>query len=452
LNFIHLEREEDTMKYLRALLVVFILLVSLLTAGPVLADPGDTTRLSVSSSGVEGNDSSHTPSVSANGCLVVFSSFADNLVIGDTNHAEDIFLYNCKTGMVRRLSAFIGRFIIQGNNGSREPSISADGRYVAFSSYASNLVRGDTNDTADILVYELRTGTIRRVSVDSTGVQGNGRSMRPSISANGDYVAFESEASNLVAGDTNGEQDIFVHDRTTGETTRVSVNSSGIQGNDSSGFPSISAQGHSVAFYSTASNLVPGDTNGVMDVFVHDHMSGVTIRASVDSTGNQGNNVSVIASISGDARYVAFESAATNLVADDANGASTDIFVYDRKLKTTTLVSVDSSGAQGNSVSFFPSISSNGNYVAFWSASTNLVDGDTNGKFDVFVHDRTTGETTRVSVDSNGKQGDDDSYYPAIASDGSHVTFHSLATNLVEGDTNGVLDIFVRELDNTPLP
>ncbi len=438
------------MKHLRALLAVCTLLVILLPASPVLADPGDTIRVSVSSGGAEANGASETPSISANGYYVVFSSIADNLVPRDTNHAADIFLYNCKTGRIGRIS--IGLLGAQANGASLEPTISADGRYVAFSSAASNLVSRDTNGATDIFVYELRTGTTRRVSVATGGGEANGASTRPSISADGNYVAFQSEASNLVAGDTNGVRDIFVRDRMTGETTRVSVDSTGVQGDNRSGFPSISGHGDSVAFWSTATNLVTGDTNGETDVFVHDRMSGVTTRASVDSAGNQGNNASGIVSISGDSRYVAFESSASNLVNHDANGVNVDVFVYDRKLLTTTLVSVDSSGVQGNSMSFFPSISEDGNRVAFWSASTNLVTGDTNGKFDVFVHDRATGKTLIVSVSSSGGQGDDDSYYPAISGDGCHVAFQSFATNLVVGDTNGEQDIFVHEIDPAPIP
>ncbi|MGH2537869.1 MAG: TolB family protein, partial [Candidatus Promineifilaceae bacterium] len=188
----------------------------------------------------------------------------------------------------------------QGNDGSYYPSISADGRYVAFYSDAWNLVGGDTNGTWDVFVHDRDTGQTSRVSVASDGAQGDNHSGAPSISADGRYVAFNSVASNLVGGDTNGAYDIFVHDRDTGQTSRVSIASDGAQGNESSGVPAISADGRYVAFYSEASNLVGGDTNGYLDVFVHDRDTGQTSRASVASDGAQANGASYFPAISAD--------------------------------------------------------------------------------------------------------------------------------------------------------
>jgi Tol biopolymer transport system component len=220
----------------------------------------------------------------------------------------------------------------QGNDNSWDPSISADGRYVAFFSHASNLVPGDTNNTLDVFVHDRLTGQTTRVSVASDGTEGNGDSFVGSISADGRYVAFASWASNLVPGDTNGRSDIFVHDRVTGQTTRVSVASDGTEGNgDSWGCPSISADGRYVAFASWASNLVPGDTNGRSDIFVHDRVTGQTTRVSVASDGTEGNGDSWWRpSISADGRYVAFPSYASNLVPGDTNGWA-DIFVAVRE-------------------------------------------------------------------------------------------------------------------------
>jgi|GEM_PF-1585857 len=226
--------------------------------------------------------------------------------------------------VVQRVSVASGG--TQGNGDSGCPSISADGRYVAFQSYASNLVPGDTNGTWDVFVHDRLTGQTTRVSVASDGTQGNGDSECPSISADGRYVAFASLASNLVPGDTNGTWDVFVHDRLTGQTTRVSVASGGAQGNSGSWCPSISADGRYVAFQSYASNLVPGDTNGVLDVFVHDRLTGQTTRVSVASDGTQGDSYSFGSSISADGRYVAFSSLASNLVPGDTNDKP-DIFV-----------------------------------------------------------------------------------------------------------------------------
>jgi archaellum component FlaF (FlaF/FlaG flagellin family) len=231
--------------------------------------------------------------------------------------------------------------------------------------------------------------TTVRVSVDSHGAQGNAASglYGVSVSADGRYVAFESVSDNLVPGDTNGVDDVFVRDRQSGQTERVSVDSSGVQGNGRSNFPSISADGRYVAFWSLADNLVSGDTNGAYDVFVHDRQSGQTERVSVDSSGAQANNSSFNPSISGDGRYVAFQSYADDLVPGDTNGFA-DVFVHDRQSHWTERVSVDSSGVQGDGHSYLPSISADGRHVAFLSAADDLVPGDTNAGVDSFLRDR----------------------------------------------------------------
>jgi|GEM_PF-2042504 len=404
---------------------------------------GQTIRVSIASDGTQGNDSSavyHRGSISADGRYVVFESNANNLVAGDTNGKTDIFAYDYQTGETTRVSVYSDG--TQGNNSSFYPSISTDGRYVAFQSLATNLTAGDTNNASDIFVHNRETGETTRVSVYSDGTQGNGNSYNSSISADGRYVAFESNATNLVADDTNSKSDIFVHDRQTGETIRVSVYSDGTQGNNSSFYPSISTDGRYVAFQSLASNLTAGDTNNASDIFVHDRQTGQATRVSVASGGTQGNNLSEIPSISADGRYVAFQSLATNLTAGDTNSAS-DIFVHDRQTGQTTRVSVASGGAQGNGYSYNPSISADGRYIAFHSYATNLVAGDTNSKSDIFVHNRQTGQTACVSVTSGGAQGNGNSYNPSISPDGRYITFYSEATNLVSSDTNNKADVFV---------
>ena len=304
--------------------------------------------------------------------------------------------------------------------------------------------------TNAMMPAEVATGPTSRVSVASDGTQGNDGSVSSSISADGRYVAFYSYASNLVSGDTNGRLDVFVHDQQTGQTSRVSVASDGAQGNHNSYFSSISADGRYVAFFSGASNLVPGDTDGWGDVFVHDQQTGQTSRVSVASDGAQGNHNSYFSSISADGRYVAFDSYASNLVPGDTNGAL-DVFVHDRQTGQTSRVSVASDGTEGSGSSEYPSISADGRYVAFFSEASNLAPGDTNGVDDIFMHDRQTGQTNRVSMASDGTQGNAESRYPSISADGRYVAFHSGASNLVPGDTNGVADVFVHERDS-PLP
>src|SRR3990170_5617 len=240
-------------------------------------------------------------------------------------------------------------------------------------------------------------GITERVSISSSQTEGNNSSYRPSVSSDGRYVAFDSLAGNLVTGDTNGYSDVFVYDRQTGLTQRVSLTSGGVQGNNHSYRPSLSSDGRYVAFDSLAGNLVTGDTNGYSDIFVHDRQTGVTQRVSLTSGGVQGNNHSYRPSISSDGRYVAFDSLASNLVTGDTNGYS-DIFVHDRQTGLTQRVSLTSGGVQGNNHSYRPSISSDGRYVAFDSLASNLVTGDTNGYSDIFVHDRQTGLTQRVSL------------------------------------------------------
>jgi Tol biopolymer transport system component len=343
-------------------------------------------RVSEDSNGVEGNGASSFASISNDGDDVAFYSLATNLVPGDTNGVADIFVADIDAGTIERVSVATGG--AQANGASYQGSpISANGRYVAFASDATNLVVGDTNGARDIFVRDRVMGTTERVSVDSIGTQGNGASYEPAIDNTGRYVVFSSDATNLVLNDTNGVRDVFIHDRVTGATERVSVHTNGLQGNNTSFAPSISGDGRFVGFSSDASNLVALDFNGMRDAFVRDRQTGVTTRVSVDSLGNEGNNASSLTAISSDGRYIGLVSDATNLVSNDTNGV-TDVFVYDRLTGHTERISEDSSGVEGNGLSSRPGLSSDGRYVVFQSAASNLVAGDTNGATDVFLRDR----------------------------------------------------------------
>jgi Tol biopolymer transport system component len=408
------------------------------------------TRVSVDSAGNQANDWSVGSSISADGRFVAFESSASNLVPGDTNNTNDIFVRDLLTNTTTRVS--VDSAGNQGNKVSSQPSISADGRFVAFYSDASNLVPGDTNNLPDIFVRDLLTNTTTRVSVDSAGNQGNLVSSDPSISANGRFVAFLSNASNIVPGDTNSSYDVFVRDTLSNTTTRVSVDSAGNQANSDSYYPSISADGRFVAFGSNSSNLVPGDPNNRYEIFVRDLSTNTTTRVSVDSAGNLGNGYSYTPSISADGRFVAFYSDASNLVPADTNN-SPDVLVRDLSTNTTTRVSVDSAGNQANSDSYIPSISADGRFVAFYSDASNLAPGDTNNSPDIFMRDLLTNTTTRLSVDSAGNQGNADTRgfaSPSISADGRFVAFPSSASNLVPGDTNNRSDIFVSNTSSTP--
>jgi Tol biopolymer transport system component len=429
------------------LILVWYTAAVILLAGscvPPGGDGGDGSsftieRLSVNGSGIQGDFFSTSPSISADGRYVAFDSGAGNLVSGDTNNTYDIFVYDRQTDTIERVS--VNGSGTQGNDHSFEPAISADGRFVAFYSHATNLVAGDTNGCEDIFVCDRQVNTIKRVSVNGSGTQGNAFSLSPAISADGRYVTFISDATNLVAGDTNSVWDIFVFDQMTDTIERVSVNGGGTQGNAASRDHAISANGRYVAFDSVATNLVPGDTNNAFDIFVYDRQADTIERVSVNGSGIQGDSGSFSPSISSDGRYVAFESAATNLAPGDTNGAS-DIFVYDRQTDTIRRVSEDGSGTQGNDLSSNSAISADGRYVAFESAASNLVAAESNGVLDIFVYDRQTDTIRRVSEDGSGTQGNDASKDPSISADGRFWAFESAATNLVAGDTNGVADIF----------
>lgn len=348
----------------------------------------------------------------------------------------------------------------EGNDDSPSSDISADGRFVAFASRASNLVPDDTNVRTDVFVHDRSTGETTRVSLSSEGTQGNNISHSPSISAEGRFVAFASRASNLVPGDTNVRTDVFVHDRSSGDTTRVSVTSRGEEPNDDSSAPSISADGNSIAFQSLASNLAPNDENRQSDIFVHDSAMGRTrlVSASKGGEANAANNASLSPSISADGRYVAFHSQASDLVMFDSAvcfergpiGFSRncyDVFVRDMRTHQMERVSLTSAGEQGNGDSSRASVSGDGRYVSFGSEASNLVANDGNDLKDVFVRDRTTGALSRISVTPLGGDANSFSESGGISDDGRFVTFWSSASNLVAVDGNfKTQDVFVYEL------
>ncbi len=325
------------------------------------------------------------------------------------------------------------------------PRFSSDGRYLAFGALSSHLLRNDANPFMDSYVYDRYTQTIEFVSVNSNGQQANQASGGPVLSGDGRYVAFWSDANNLVDQDTNGRSDIFLHDRQARETIRIS-NGNASNGNNISREISMTSDGRYIGFTSDDTDLTPGDTNQHTDVFVYDRVLKQTVRISTHSDGTQANNSSRNIRISDDGRFATFQSSASNLVDGDTNSTS-DIFVRDLQLGTTKRISVTSNGRQVNGDSRSPNISANGRYIVFVSDSSELVDGDTNSLPDVFVHDLETGETTRVSVSSTGVQANAPTTHllPSISSDGRYITLYSLASTLVQGDTNGLADIFLHD-------
>jgi hypothetical protein len=346
-----------------------------------------------------------------------------------------------------------------------DTSISADGRFVAFVSEASDLVAGDANGTWDVFVRNLQTGTTVLASVNAAGTSsGNGRAgvtgtsvLTPSLSISGDgrFVVFSSDATDLALSDTNGREDIFVRDMQNGSTSLATINAAGTaSANGVSFFPAIAADGSTISFRSTASDLVANDTNATTDVFVRRLSTGVTSLVSVNAAGTgSGNGASMANTINDDGRYVAFTSSAGNLVANDSNGTSrSDVFLRDLQAGTTTLISVTPDGAgSGNENSSVPIVSTAGNLVVFASSSTNLVSlPDNNAAQDVFVRDVQAGTTSLISVNRLGSAaGAGRSALlgrPGISSNGNIVVFISEAPDIVNNDPNGSTDVFVRNL------
>jgi WD40-like Beta Propeller Repeat len=408
------------------------------------ATPTATTdRVSVSSAGTQASDRSGSGiSVSSTGGFVAFTSAAPNLVLGDTNGDTDVFVRDVVAGTTTRVS--VGADGREANAQSFYPSISADGRLVAFESLAWNLVPGDVNGASDIFVRDIVAGTTTLVSANQLGVQGDSFSNSPAISAGGGFVAFDSSATNLVDGDENGLPDIFVKNLTDGSVQLASLAWDEEQANSTSRAASVSSDGNRVAFMSGASNLTQRfDSNSADDIFVRDIAAGTTALVSADPDGNYVEAESMLPSISADGRFVAFESNGPIIPGEPGNHE----YVRNLDTATTVIADIQLNGQPATAYTAHGSLSSTGRFVAFVSSSRKLVLGDTNGKMDVFVRDLALGRTVRVSVSTAGVQGNGDSSaidVPAISFSGRAAAFFSSASNLVPDDTNGVDDAFVR--------
>ncbi len=404
-----------------------------------------TERVSVTPNGDEQGRNHGSGVISDDGRQVVFWTDADNIAPRDDCCSLDVFVRDKTAGTTKLVSAAVSGE--RGNGHSGPGAISHDGRYIAFESEASDLVDNDTNGVADVFVRDMEKGITTRVSVGLGAAQANGASREPDISADGRMIVFQSHASNLDPSD-NGpsgwtrSRQVFVHDRTMGTTRLLSRTITGSIGNAHSSQPAISSDGRVAAFTSSASNLVAGDTNRQNDVFVRDLTTGIIERVSVGVGGVQGNWYSERPSLSGDGQIVAFESGASNLVVGDGN-RNDDIFVRDRGAAATRRVSIPSMGVEGVGSSRFASVSANGRYVAFHSSDSNFVGGDTNWYTDVYVHDLVAGATSRYSTGTQGQEPNERSQYASINSDGSLVAFQSGAWNLVCDDENASVDVFV---------
>jgi Tol biopolymer transport system component len=414
----------------------------------VATGPPDFDLVSVKTGGSgSGNAGSANPALSADGNLVVFASDAGDLVAGDANGKTDIFLRNRTGRTTERIS--VNASGASANGDSRNPVISADGRYVAFQSSAADLVGGDNNGRIDVFVRDRTLGQTVLVSVDNGGNNsGAGNSYSPQFTADGRKVAFASTADNLVTNDSNGTADAFVRDLTAGTTLLASVNTNGFSGNAISAPPMITPDGRYVAFLSAAGDLVGNDTNGLNDAYRRDLMSGITELVSVSTSGQAGNRLSFHPVISGNGMRVAFATQATDLTATPDDNNVTDVYLRDFGSNATVLVSkVPGGSAAGQSASGTPVFSADGTHLLFISIATDLTGNDTNGKQDVFLWSAATDANELISVNLAGNapgNGFSGITAASMSGDLSQIVFFSEASDVASGDTNGAADIFLR--------
>ncbi|MBL8777989.1 MAG: PD40 domain-containing protein [Acidimicrobiales bacterium] len=423
-------------------LLLGLVAVSLVEAGKATAaGPPTIERVSVSDAEAQaGGESRDTPAMSADGRYVAFTSGALDLEPPPVGQPRGVYVRDTMQGTTERIN-------VTHDGGPAndvtdfDVGISADGRFVVFTSRASNIVPGDTNGRLDVFVRDRQLQTTERVSVSSTGVEAAADSNHPVISANGRFVAFGSYASTWSPEDTDTKKDFYVRDRVARTTSLVKVRPSGVSHSvNYEAVTSIADDGRTLALY-TDSKLRSDDTNGRVDAYLIDLVAHTNLPLNRSATAF-GNGRSSNAQVSADGRYVVFESESSNLVTDDTNGTG-DVFVRDLVAQETTRVSVNGAGGQGNGHSGYPAISADGRHVAFRSAASNLVVDDTNAAFDVFVRNLATGATRRISTDAAGVEGNGVSESPVMSADGRAVAFTSDATNLVPDDTNATTDVFL---------
>ncbi|HYG23028.1 MAG TPA: Calx-beta domain-containing protein [Verrucomicrobiae bacterium] len=412
---------------------------------------GSNHLVSISADGgAAGTGNSEGADVSDDGRFVVFQSFASNLVAGDTNKTGDVFMRDRQAGTTSLISVNSSGSG-PGNSTSEDPVLSANGRFIAFASVSTNLVGNDGNGFPDIFVRNLTNNTTTLVSVNTNGVGANGNSAHPLVSSNGMVVVFHSMAGDLAPGDTNNTWDVFARNLETGTTVLVSRGITNQLGNAASLVMALSADGRYVAFQSDASNLTTNDSNNADDVFLRDLQTGTTTLVSRNATGTgAGNQESRFASMTRDGRYIGFDSRAGNIVSSGGFSGRWNAYRYDRVTGSNLLISVNSIGSfSGNDDSFDPAISEDGRHAAFESEATDLVPGyqasTTFAYSQIYVRDLQTGVTTFISHEPGHlRSGNRYSMDPLISGNGQVVTFQSQSGNLAFGDGNNMeMDVFV---------
>ncbi len=421
----------------------------------------DLDLVSRATGGAPADGPSTETAISADGRFVAFSSEADNLSPDDADGVRDVFVRDLSTGVTTLVSRASGPAGAGGDDGSSRPSISADGRLVVFSSFARNLSADDEDAYEDVFVRDTVLGTTTLVSRASgpAGAGGDHASFGGVISADGTRVAFVSAAVNLSAVDDPASQDVFVRDLRSATTTLVSraTGADGAPADANSLSPSLSADGRYVAFSSLATTLSAEDDDFFRDIFVRDLATGATTLVSrgAGAFGGPGNGDSFEPSLSGDGRFVAFSSRADNL-SPEGHDALEDVYVRDLAVNATVLVSRASGGggAGGDADSFAASISADGTRVAFTSEARNLSAEDGDGVTDVFVRDLPAGLTTLASraAGPKGAAADDNAFAPDISGDGRYVAFHSAADDLSSEDLDAFANVFRRDVERVPSP
>lgn len=420
------------------------LAVAAFAAGATASDCA-TRLVTVPKTGTTASAPSQTPSASSDGRYVAFDSFAANLVLGDSNAQRDVFVRDRELGVTTLVS--VDGAGLGSNGASSFARISADGRFVAFESVANDLVGGDTNNARDVFVRDLQLGVTTRVSVRTGGVEGNDNSFAPAISADGRYVVFESDARNLDGADTNNAPDVFLRDLQAQTTVRLSLGVGGVESDGASRRPAISGDGAFVAFDSSASNLANGPS-AANDVYLVEVATGAIVRLSRGLGGAAADNPSFRPSLSQDGRFVAFDSEATNLVAVPGLAGFPQVYLYDRNVDAVELISAIPTTplTPANADARSAVVSASGDKIAFWSVATNLEPLDLNNNSDVFVYDRPTRRTSLASVGPGNVGSDANSLYPGLSADGETVVWQSFATNLVfGGDGNAFDDVYARD-------
>lgn len=402
--------------------------------------PGINELISVDSSNLQANNNSDGyVSTNGDGRFVAFSSSATNLVPGDTNGRKDVFVRDRLNGTTKRIS--ISSLGVQGDGDSEHPAITYDGRYVVFDSLATNLVSGDTNNSRDVFMFDTQTDTASLVSVSQAGVIGSTFSNYPDVSADGRFVVFTSFSANLIPGVSlyGLGQQVFIKDMLTGGLQIVSRNSlTNDIGNSSSSIPRISCDGGVVSFDSAATNLVSGDANGQDDVFISSlgWSKNILTNVTINKSGSSSSN-----SISCNGNYVAFRSW-------NPSKESYEIFTYNRLTKQTdTIVAA----TQNNRNSESPDISDDGRFIAFRS-ELNLDPGYSYsyGGSNFFIYDKRDSSIQLINIDESSKASSGAASFQSISADGSFVAYQAFGEDttytsgrdLVPGDANGKNDVY----------